>query len=113
MSENASAQSALRELAVPASDVSAITKFVTRNGGSASAVLQPIGAAGVRITLIGASGGVLGDRVVADLDIAKAVAAAVPGLKVEEEWSRELVSTATSRPGHFRKMAGWVANKKY
>ncbi|PXW33797.1 UNVERIFIED_CONTAM: hypothetical protein DES50_102421 [Williamsia faeni] len=89
--------------------IAAISKYVAREGGSATAVLQPIGAAGVRITLVGGAGGILGDQVVADLDTAKAIVEQVEGLAVGE-WDRELTSSATVDPSHYRKMAGWVAN---
>ena len=48
---------------LPKSTVNAITKFVAEHGGTASAVIQPVGLAGVRITLVGADG-ILGDQVV-------------------------------------------------
>ncbi|PYE21002.1 hypothetical protein DFR67_101394 [Williamsia limnetica] len=89
--------------------ISAITKYVAREGGSATAVLQPVGAAGVRITLVGGQGGILGDQVVADLETAKAIVDKVDGVEIGE-WDRELTSSAEVRPGHYRKMAGWVAN---
>ena len=38
---------------LPKSTVNAITKFVAEHGGSARAVIQPVGLAGVRITLVG------------------------------------------------------------
>lgn len=89
--------------------ISAIKKYVAREGGSATAVLQPIGAAGVRITLVGGEGGILGDQVVADLDTAKQIIDQIEGVEIGE-WDRELTSVATVRPGHYKKMAGWVAN---
>lgn len=92
----------------PEGVVKSVRSFLASHGGSGHAVLQNIGRAGVRITLIGADS-ILGDEVVRDLATAKAVVAAVDGL-VESEWTRELVSTATPEPGHVRKMAGWVAN---
>ncbi|MDL9935825.1 hypothetical protein QSJ18_03610 [Gordonia sp. ABSL1-1] len=95
----------------PADVVASVKKFVAREGGSATAVLQAVGAAGVRITLVGAQGGILGDRVVADVSTAEAVVAAVPGLEIGE-WDRELTSSANVAPSHYRKMAGWVANQK-
>lgn len=95
--------------AAPRGVVKAIEGYVRRNGGSAKAVLQPIGGAGVRITLVAAEGGILGDEVVDDLDTATAVVDAVDGVEVAE-WDRDLTSTATPAPGHWRKMAGWVAN---
>lgn len=84
--------------------------FVTEHGGSASAVLQPVGRAGVRITLVGADG-VLGDRMVADLETAQALVESIDGLTEAEEWDRELTSVVTPRRGHWAKMAGWVAKQ--
>ncbi|GED98079.1 hypothetical protein [Gordonia crocea] len=95
----------------PAGVVHSIRRYVSREGGSATAVLQPIGEAGVRITLVGGDGGYLGDRVVADEATAQAVVDAVDGLSVSDEWTRELVSTARIAPSHWRKMAGWVAHQ--
>ncbi|WP_442904442.1 hypothetical protein [Gordonia sp. (in: high G+C Gram-positive bacteria)] len=96
----------------PKEVLAAVRGFVAREGGSAKAVLQPIGAAGVRVTLVGESGGVLGDRVVNDLATAKAVIDVVDGLEEAPEWDRELISTVTPQKGHYAKMAGWVANQK-
>lgn len=104
------AESAPAGPTLPRDVVASITKFVAREGGSATAVLQPIGAAGVRITLVGKEGGILGDRVVADIDTARAVVDAVAGLS-EGEWDRELTSVTNVEPGHYRKMAGWVARQ--
>ncbi|MGV9711209.1 hypothetical protein ACWDTI_11160 [Gordonia sp. NPDC003424] len=95
----------------PGDVVSSVKGFISREGGSAKAVLQPIGAAGVRITLVGESGGILGDRVVADVATAEAVVNAVDGLEIAE-WDRELTSTANVKESHYRKMAGWVAGQK-
>lgn len=92
--------------------VESIKKFVAAEGGSAKAVLQPIGAAGVRVTLVGESNGYLGDRVVADLDTARAVVDAVPGVEIAE-WDRDLTSETTVSPEHYREMAGWVARQKH
>ncbi len=102
--ENA-APSAPREV------VGSIQRYVQRQGGAATAVLQPVGEAGVRITLVGGDGGILGDRVVRDEATAQAVVDAVEGLTLSDEWTRELVSTATVKPSHWRKMAGWVAHQ--
>ncbi|GAA3039587.1 hypothetical protein GCM10010528_20210 [Gordonia defluvii] len=95
----------------PADVVRSIRRYVNRQGGSASAVLEPIGEAGVRITLVGGDGGILGDRVVPDESTAHAVVDAVDGLTVSGQWTRELVSVATVAPSHWRKMAGWVARQ--
>lgn len=94
---------------LPKSTVNAITKFVAEHGGSASAVIQPVGLAGVRITLVGADG-ILGDQVVEDLARANAVVASFDNVTVAE-WERELTSIVTPQEGHFKKMAGWVANQ--
>ncbi|NMO04587.1 hypothetical protein HH308_25530 [Gordonia sp. TBRC 11910] len=94
----------------PGHVVASIQKFVSRESGEATAVIQPIGAAGVRITLVGADGGILGDRVVADVATAEAVVNAVDGLSIGE-WDRALVSSTTVKPSHYRKMAGWVARQ--
>jgi hypothetical protein len=88
-----------------------VKKFVSAHGGSSTAVLQPVGEAGVRVTLVGADG-VLGDRVVADLGTAQRLVDAVDGLTGTEQWDRELVAKTTPRRGHWAEMAGWVANQK-
>ncbi|MFF0813846.1 hypothetical protein ACFYVR_01605 [Rhodococcus sp. NPDC003318] len=93
----------------PQRTVTAVTKFVAEHGGSATAVIQPIGLDGVRITLVGADG-VLGDQVVDDLAAADAVVAAVDGLTASG-WERSVTSIVTPRVGHWKKMAGWVANQ--
>lgn len=90
--------------------IDSVEDFVAAHGGSATAVLQPIGRIGVRITLVGEDG-ILGDRVVGDLATAKAVVEAVPGLSETEHWDRELTSVVTPAPGHWAKMAGWVAHQ--
>lgn len=95
----------------PAQVVSSVRGFVAREGGEAKAVLQPIGTAGVRITLVGEDGGILGDRVVDDIATAHAVVDAVEGVEIAE-WDRDLTSAATVKPSHYRKMAGWVAGQK-
>ncbi|GAB18185.1 hypothetical protein GOEFS_049_00060 [Gordonia effusa NBRC 100432] len=95
----------------PREVVATIRGFVSREGGEATAVIAPIGAAGVRITLVGKDGGILGDRVVPDVATAEAVVNAVDGLSVGE-WDRELVSSTTVKPSHYRQMAGWVARQR-
>lgn len=94
---------------LPKSAVKAITKFVAEHGGTASAVIQPVGVVGVRITLVGADG-ILGDQVVKDLATANAVVASFDNVTVAE-WERELTSIVTPADGHFKKMAGWVAHQ--
>ncbi|MBF6073894.1 hypothetical protein [Nocardia beijingensis] len=90
--------------------VESVKGFVADHGRSATAVLQPIGRAGVRVTLVGADG-VLGDRVVPDLETAKDLVATIDGLTEADEWDRELTSIVTPRKGHWAKMAGWVAKQ--
>ncbi|MFZ2173894.1 MAG: hypothetical protein WAW17_07640 [Rhodococcus sp. (in: high G+C Gram-positive bacteria)] len=94
---------------LPSHTVDAIRKFVTEHGGSASAVIQPIGLAGVRITLVGADG-ILGDQVVEDVATANAVVASLDDVTAAD-WDRSLTSIVTPRKGHFQKMAGWVARQ--
>lgn len=96
---------------VPSGITASVKKFVADHGGTATAVLQPIGRIGVRVTLVGADG-ILGDRVVDDLATAKALVESIDGLSETEEWNRELVSVVTPvMPTHWKKMAGWVANQ--
>lgn len=95
---------------VPAGVLSTIEKFIGEHGGSANAVLQPLGRAGVRITLVGADG-VLGDQVVKTNEIARAILDSVDSL-TEAEWDRDLTSSVNPAPGHYARMAGWVARQK-
>jgi len=90
--------------------IDSVKGFVADHGGSATAVLQPIGRVGVRITLVGKDG-ILGDRVVSDLATAQALVELVDGLSETEHWDRELTSVVTPAPGHWAKMAGWVARQ--
>ncbi|WP_448223495.1 hypothetical protein [Gordonia iterans] len=90
--------------------VSSIRRYVATEDGAATAVLQPVGGAGVRVTLVGEKDGVLGDRMVASMDEAKDLVAQIEGLQTGE-WDRELTTKATVTPSHWRKMAGWVADQ--
>ena len=94
---------------LPSGTVAAIRKFISEHGGSASAVIQPVGRAGVRITLVGADG-ILGDEVVDNVAIANAIVSSIDEL-TGSEWDRALTSVVTPRKGHFAKMAGWVAHQ--
>lgn len=105
-----SADTATATVRAPKAIVDSVRTFVSAHGGSAEAVLQPVGRRGVRITLVGADG-VLGDRMVADTATAQAVVEAVDGLTAAEGWERELVSRTTPAAGHWAKMAGWVAGQ--
>ncbi|WP_067544941.1 hypothetical protein [Nocardia crassostreae] len=91
--------------------VDSIKGFIAEHGGSATAVLPPIGRIGVRVTLVGKDG-ILGDRVVADLPTAKALVEAIDGLTEADEWDRELTSIVTPVQSHWARMAGWVARQK-
>ncbi|MBO0855988.1 MAG: hypothetical protein J2P18_19735 [Nocardia sp.] len=106
MSETATATAAQ----APSDVIDSVKKFLATHGGSGTAVLQPLGRIGVRITLVG-SDGVLGDRVVADLPTAKAVVAAVDGLAETEHWDRDLSASVTPAQGHWARMAAWVAGQ--
>ncbi|AKC39282.1 MULTISPECIES: hypothetical protein [Mycobacteroides] len=108
MTDEAQPADKQRKVSVPSTVHRALTAFVKAHHMPTKAVLQPIGQAGVRITLVGADG-ILGDQVVTDLATAHAAVEAVEGIEAVEEWDRELVSTATPAPGHAKKMAGWVA----
>ncbi|OHT88241.1 hypothetical protein [Mycobacteroides saopaulense] len=108
MTDEAQPADQQRKVSAPSSVHRALTAFVKAHHMPTKAVLQTVGQAGVRITLIGADG-VLGDQVVDDLATAQAAVAAVEGIEVAPEWDRELVSTANPAPGHAKKMAGWVA----
>ncbi|MGX1772378.1 hypothetical protein ACWIGW_09700 [Nocardia brasiliensis] len=90
--------------------VESVKGFVADHDGSATAVLQPIGRIGVRVTLVGADG-ILGDRVVDDMATAKELVATVDGLTEADEWERELTSIVTPRRSHWAQMAGWVARQ--
>lgn len=95
---------------VPSAVVDSVKGFVADHGGSATAVLQPLGRVGVRVTLVGGDG-ILGDRVVDDLAAAKKLVEMVDGLTEADEWDRELTSVVTPRAGHWARMAGWVARQ--
>ncbi|MBH0121270.1 hypothetical protein ACWDUD_17645 [Rhodococcus sp. NPDC003382] len=104
-----SAETQVAAAPAPADVVSSLRSFVAAHGDTAKAVLQPIGEAGVRVTVVAADG-TLGDRVVADLATAHAVVEALPNVTVSD-WDREVTSIATPQQGHWKKMAGWVANQ--
>ncbi|MRH87508.1 hypothetical protein GFY24_08570 [Nocardia sp. SYP-A9097] len=106
-----SATAAPASVKLSPSVVDSVKGFLAEHGGSATAVLQPIGRIGVRVTLVGADG-ILGDRVVGDLETAKALVATIDGLTEADEWNRELVNLVTPAKGHWAKMAGWVARQK-
>ncbi|MFI8565865.1 hypothetical protein ACIGGF_04805 [Rhodococcus sp. NPDC078407] len=95
---------------VPKGTLAAVKGFLADHGNSASVVIQPVGRAGTRLTMVGADG-VLGDQVVPTYAIAKAIVDELDGL-TEAEWDRELVSSVDPADGHHEKMAGWVARQK-
>ncbi|NNH75190.1 hypothetical protein HLB23_35975 [Nocardia uniformis] len=105
-----SATAAPASVTLSPSIVDSVKGFLAEHGGSATAVPQPLGRVGVRVTLVGADG-VLGDRVVADMETAKALVAAIEGLSESDEWDRELISKVTPEKGHWARMAGWVAKQ--
>ncbi|MDI9895795.1 hypothetical protein QM797_13810 [Rhodococcus sp. IEGM 1381] len=95
---------------VPKGTRAAVKSFLADHGNSAQVVIQPIGRAGTRFTMVAADG-VLGDQVVDTPAIARAVVDEFDEL-TEAEWDRELVSSVNPAPGHYEKMAGWVAHQK-
>lgn len=97
-----------RSIRIPRGTLAAAARFVRSNGGSASAVIEPVGTSGVRVLMVGSENGVMGDQVVEDVETAHALVGAVDGLELAE-WDRELSAAATPRTGHWAKMAGWVA----
>lgn len=107
---NDEASGTSKQVEVPAGALSAVKAFIGEHGGTGNVVIQPIGRAGTRVTLVGADG-VLGDQVVASNEIAHALVEAAGNL-TESEWDRELVSAVNPAPGHYEKMAGWVARQK-
>lgn len=92
--------------------VKSIVGYASREGAGSRAVLQASGASGVRITLVGADGGILGDRVVPDMAEAEATIADVPDVETAE-WNRDLNAKTSVFPKHWWKMAGWVAHQKH
>ncbi|KQR98650.1 hypothetical protein ASG12_09570 [Williamsia sp. Leaf354] len=105
--ETTTTEQAGGEVRIARGTLAAVTRFVRRNGGSAKAVVEPVGADGVRVLLVG-DNGVMGDQVVDDVATANALVERVDGLEISE-WDRELSSVANPRDGHHAKMAGWVA----
>lgn len=95
---------------IPRSALAAVKSFLADHGNSASAVIQPVGRTSTRLTLVGADG-VLGDQVVASTAVARAIVDRFDEL-TEAEWDRELISVVDPAPGHYEKMAGWVAHQK-
>ncbi|MFI9404715.1 hypothetical protein [Nocardia sp. NPDC052316] len=106
-----SAEAATAPVKLSGALVESVKGFVAEHDGSATAVLQPLGRAGVRVTLVGADG-ILGDRVVTDMATAKELVATIDGLTEADEWDRELTSIVTPRKSHWAQMAGWVAKQK-
>ncbi|MBY4130460.1 hypothetical protein HQO83_18860 [Rhodococcus fascians] len=95
---------------IPKGTLAAVKRFLAEHGNSAQVVIQPVGRAGTRLTLVGADG-VLGDQVVPSTAMAHAIVDRFDELN-EGEWDRELVSSVNPAPGHYKKMAGWVAGQK-
>lgn len=83
--------------------VAAAEEFI-RVHGSARAVVENIGQAGVRVVLVGEDG-MLGDVMVADVETGQSLAEAVEGLTLSE-WDTDTVGALQIGPEHRRKMAG-------
>ncbi|MBS4103561.1 hypothetical protein [Tsukamurella paurometabola] len=92
----------------PGNVVSRLKRFAAQHDG-ATAVLQNMGEEGVRITLVGGDG-IMGDQIVTNPAQAKD-AAEKAGLDTSE-WDRDLVSKATTEPGHHERMAGYRATSR-
>lgn len=84
----------------------AVRRFIAAHGGSAQAVLQPVGRSGVRITLVGADG-IVGDQMVDTMDRARELVESTDGLSTAD-WDRDLMALATPRASHARRMAGRI-----
>ncbi len=78
--------------------------FVRAHGGSARAVVENIGQAGVRVVLVGEDG-MLGDVMVGDVETGQALAEAVDGLTLSD-WDTDTVGALQIGSEHRRKMAG-------
>jgi hypothetical protein len=89
---------------VPAALVKGLKSFVSAHGGSATAVIEYVGRARVRIVVVGADG-IWGDEVVSDMDTARAAADAA-GLTVKDSWDRELTASIRTDEAHRLRMAG-------
>lgn len=111
MTEEQPGQNSENKPAQPNAAVATSIRNYVKSENGATAVLQPVGGAGVRVTLVGDEDGVLGDRVVPSMAEAEQLVAEIEGLQ-SGEWDRELTNKATVTPSHWRKMAGWVANQK-
>lgn len=88
----------------PAKAVSAAEAFVRAHGGSARAVVENIGQAGVRVVLVGEDG-MLGDVMVPDVETGQELAEAVDGL-TPSDWDTDTVAALQIGSEHRRKMAG-------
>jgi hypothetical protein len=94
---------------VPADLAKSVEEFLAGHGETASAVLQPAGREGVRITLVGADEATA-DYVVGDVDTARAVVDQFDAIAVSE-WDNSLLSVVIRRFGAVEKAAGWAVGQ--
>src|SRR5699024_1028049 len=88
----------------PARAVKFVERFLSRHGGTADVVVQPVGRRGIRLTLVGADG-TMGDKMVDTLSQAEALVESVEGLS-GSDWTRELISRVDVPENHWKRMAG-------
>src|SRR5699024_10054806 len=92
------------EESTPARAVKFVERFLSRHGGTADVVVQPVGRRGIRLTLVGADG-TMGDKMVDTLPQAEALVESVEGLS-GSDWTRELISRVDVPENHWKRMAG-------
>lgn len=90
--------------AAQARHASRLRAFVAAHGGSAQAVVEPIGRVGVRIVVVAADGS-YGDAVVASAETAAALCERA-GIAVVDGWTRDLSASVSPSPADRRRMAG-------
>src|SRR5699024_859134 len=90
--------------APPPRAVKFVERFLSRHGGTADVVVQPVGRRGIRLTLVGADG-TMGDKMVDTLSQAEALVESVEGLS-GSAWTRELISRVDVPENHWKRMAG-------
>lgn len=84
--------------------LASVTSFVREHGGSARAVVENLGQAGVRVILVGGDGK-LGEVLVPTAEVAAALIAEVDGVTAGE-WDAETTGALKIGAVHRRRMAG-------
>src|SRR5699024_591947 len=88
----------------PARAVKFAERFLSRHGGTADVVVQPVGRRGIRLALVGADG-TMGDKMVDTPSQAEALVESVEGLS-GSDWTRELIPRVDVPENHWKRMAG-------